>query len=125
MNAGLFVFGAFESVRRKMIKPWRVFPAGHAALINHNAQTPKEAVTGTLDPFMRPTQPALDEVMHDAHRPPPERRPTGLPAVRAAPMAGGGSGFPDRRPRAPARLSPGGAPSRAVTCPAGNAMVTV
>lgn len=68
VNAGLFVFGTIESVRRQMIEQWKVFPAEYVALINHYAQTPKEVVIETLDLFMRHIKPALDEVIHDAHR---------------------------------------------------------
>jgi hypothetical protein len=68
VNAGLFVFGTVESVRKQMIEQWKVFPAEYVALINHYAQTPKEVVIETLDLLMRHIKPALDEVIDETHR---------------------------------------------------------
>jgi len=67
-SADPFACGRIESVRRQMIEPWKVFPAKHVAPINHYAQTPKEVAIETLDLFMHRITPALDEVIHDAHR---------------------------------------------------------
>ena len=45
-----------------------MLPAEYIALANHYAQTPKDAVTETIDIFQRQIKPALDEVIDNSFR---------------------------------------------------------